>query len=93
MLKKDKVIEIVGNAIGVEKKEAEGFLKEVDAVMEALANTLPVEEKANLGHFLTVEKKHVDAKNGVSKMGGVETPWTTKAKDVLKIKISKKLDK
>lgn len=89
MLKKDEVIELIKGALSIEKKEAEGFLKEIDTIMETLSNALPVGEKANLGHYLTVEKRHVDAKDGVA-MG---KEYHTEAKDVLKAKISKKLDK
>ena len=41
------------------------------------------------GLFLTFDKKHVDAKSGVTKLGGVEKPWTTPAKDEISVKISK----
>lgn len=84
-MKKNQLVELVKNALALEtKKEAEGFLAEVDAVMEALANGLEVGDKAKLGNHVVVEKVHVEAKEGVA-MG---KPYKSEAKDVLKIKLT-----
>lgn len=93
-MNKEQLLETIREALGLETiKEAEGFIKEVDAMMVALANGLNSDEKAKVGKYLTIVKKHSEAKSGVSKIGGVEKPWTTEAKDTLKVKVSKTLIK
>lgn len=82
-LKKDELLVIVKDALMLEsKKEAEGFLKEVDAVVEALANKLKSQEKVKVGNYFTVEKVHVDEKEG--KCNG--TPYNTPEHDEMTIK-------
>ena len=83
-MRKNEVLELVKNALGLEsKKDAEGFLKEVDALIVALENGLEVGDKAKIGSRLSIEKKHIPARSG--KAMGVE--WTSEPKDVLKAKI------
>lgn len=83
---KNELVTLVKEALGLEsKKEAEGFLAEVDAVVEALANGLEVGDKAKLGNFITIEKKHFEEKSGVA-MG---KEYTTPAHDKLIVKATK----
>ena len=67
--------------------------KDCTIVLEAFQDV--VKEEVTKGNtiqipgFLTFEKKHVPAKSGVKKLGGVEKPWSTPAKDEISVKISK----
>lgn len=67
--------------------------KDCTIVLEAFQDV--VKEEVTKGNtiqipgFLTFEKKHVPAKSGVTKLGGVEKPWSTPAKDEISVKISK----
>ena len=67
--------------------------KDCTIVLEAFQDV--VKEEVTKGNtiqipgFLKFEKKHVPAKSGVTKLGGVEKPWSTPAKDEISIKISK----
>lgn len=82
-LKKDELLVIVKDALALEsKKEAETFLKEVDVVIEALANKLNPQEKVKIGNYFTVEKVHVDEKEG--KCNG--TPYNTPEHDEMTVK-------
>ena len=82
-LKKDELLVIVKDALALEsKKEAEAFLKEVDVVIEALADKLNPQEKVKIGNYFTVEKVHVDEKEG--KCNG--TPYNTPEHDEMTVK-------
>ena len=67
--------------------------KDCTIVLEAFQDV--VKEEVTKGNtiqipgFLTFEKKHVPAKSGVTKLGGVEKPWSTPTKDEISVKISK----
>ena len=61
----------------------------LDAFQSVVKDTVVNGDKVALTGFLTFDKKHVDAKSGVTKLGGVEKPWSTPAKDEISVKISK----
>ena len=61
----------------------------LDAFQSVVKDTVANGDKVSLTGFLTFDKKHVDAKSGVTKLGGVEKPWSTPAKDEISVKISK----
>jgi nucleoid DNA-binding protein len=67
--------------------------KDVDLVLntfqEVVKETVKSGEDVKLTGFMNFEKKHVPAKSGVSKIGGVEKPWTTEPKDEISVKLSK----
>lgn len=85
-MRKQELVTLTKDALGLQSKvEAEGFLKEVDALFVSLANGLEVGDKAKVGEYFTVEKVHVEEKSGVAM--GVE--YTTPAHDTLKIKLTK----
>lgn len=85
-MKKEQLILTIKEALGLEtKKEAEGFVKEINTMFESLANALEVGQKVKVGDYLVVEKAHVEAKSGVA-MG---KEYTTEARDVLKAKLTK----
>ena len=88
-MKKNEVLELVKNALGLEtKKEAEGFVKEIEALTEALNNGLEVGDKAKVGS-LTFEKKHISERRGISTLGE-KKEWVIEAHDELKVKLTKK---
>lgn len=61
----------------------------LDAFQSVVKDTVANGDKVSLTGFLTFDKKHVEAKSGVTKLGGVEKPWSTPAKDEISVKISK----
>ena len=67
--------------------------KDVDIVLAAFQDivkeTVISGDKVSLTGFMTFEKKHVPAKSGVTKLGGVEKPWSTEPKDEVSVKLSK----
>ena len=67
--------------------------KDVAAVLDTFQNVVKEavvnDDKIALTGFLTFSKKHVPAKSGVTKLGGVEKPWSTPEKDEVSVKLSK----
>lgn len=67
--------------------------KDCAIVLEAFQDVVKEEvAKGNtiqIPGFLTFEKKHVPAKSGVTRLGGVEKPWSTPEKDEVSVKLSK----
>lgn len=61
----------------------------IDALPETVKEVIKTGEKIGLTGFITFEKKNVPAKSGVTKLGGVEKPWTTPAHDEIKVSLSK----
>lgn len=85
-MRKQELVTLTKDALGLQSKvEAEGFLKEIDALVISLANGLEVGDKAKVGEYFTVEKVHVPEKSGIA-MG---KEYSTPAHDTLKIKITK----
>lgn len=66
---------------------------DVAAVIETMQNvikdTVANGDKVSITGFATFDRKHVPAKKGVSKLGGTEKEWTTSAKNVVKVSLSK----
>ena len=85
MVKNDLVKEI-SLRTGLTKKDVETV---ITAFPEVVKETVAKGEDVKLTGFLTFAKKHVDAKTGKSKLGGVEKSWATEAKDEISVKISK----
>ena len=61
----------------------------LDTFQEVVRDTVIAGDDVKMTGFLTFAKKHVPAKSGVSRIGGVEKPWTTEEKDEISVKISK----
>lgn len=61
----------------------------IDTFQDVVKDTVTKGDKVALTGFLTFVPKHIPAKSGVSKIGGVEKPWTTDEKDEISVKISK----
>ena len=69
-MKKEQVVELVKETLGLEsKKEAEGKLAEFDKIVKAVAEKLEDKDKAKIGLFIEVEKKHVEAKHTDARVG------------------------
>lgn len=86
MNKSELVASIADKLNGVTKKDITSV---IDALPEVVKETVSKGEDVKLTGFLTFAKKHVDAKTGKSKLGGVEKAWHTEAKDEISVKISK----
>ena len=61
----------------------------LDTFQEVVKDAVVNDDKVSLTGFLTFSKKHVPAKSGVTKLGGVEKPWSTPEKDEVSVKLSK----
>ena len=61
----------------------------LDVFQSVVKDTVANGDKVSLTGFLTFDKKHVEAKTGVTRLGGVEKPWNTPEKDEISVKISK----
>lgn len=86
MNKTQMVKEIASRIEGASQKDVALIL---DTFQEVVRDTVIVGDDVKMTGFLTFVKKHVPAKSGVSRIGGVEKPWTTEEKDEIAVKISK----
>ena len=86
MNKTQLVKEIAGRIEGASQKDVALIL---DTFQEVVRDTVIAGDDVKMTGFLTFAKKHVPAKSGVSRIGGVEKPWTTEEKDEISVKISK----
>jgi DNA-binding protein HU-beta len=85
MNKKD-LVKAIAEKVGMTQKDVALV---VDALPEVIKEGVVAGEKVALSGFLTFTKKHVEAKTGTTKLGGVEKEWSTPAKDEVAVKISK----
>lgn len=86
MNKTQLVKEITSKVEGATQKDVALIL---DTFAEVVKDTVVNGDDVKLTGFLTFSKKHVPAKSGISRIGGVEKPWTTEEKDEISVKISK----
>ena len=61
----------------------------LDVFAEVVKEGVKADDKVALTGFVTFEKRHIPAKSGVSKLGGVEKAWSTEAHDEIAVKLSK----
>ena len=86
MNKQNLVREIASRIEGASQKDITIVL---DTFQEVIRDTVIAGDDVKMTGFLTFSKKHVPAKSGISRIGGVEKPWTTEEKDEIAVKISK----
>ena len=85
-MNKTELVKEIANQTTLTQKDITTVL---DAFQSVVKDTVANGDKVSLTGFLTFDKKHVEAKTGVTKLGGVEKPWSTPAKDEISVKISK----
>ena len=85
-MNKTELVKEISNQTTISQKDV---VTVIDAFQNIVKDTVVNGDKVTLTGFLTFDKKHVDAKSGVTKLGGVEKPWSTPAKDEISVKISK----
>ena len=85
-MNKTELVKEIANQTTLSQKDV---VTVIDAFQNIVKDTVVRGDKVTLTGFLTFDKKHVDAKSGVTKLGGVEKPWSTPAKDEISVKISK----
>ena len=85
MNKTDLIVKI-SEVTEVSKKDVKAV---IDALPDVIKDTVVAGDKVQLVGFATFSKKHVDAKSGTSKLGGVEKPWSTPEKDVVAVSLGK----
>jgi nucleoid DNA-binding protein len=99
---KEQVMELTKEVLELgSKKEVEAKLAEFDKLVKAFAEKLEVGDKAKLGSFVEIEKKHVEAKHTDARVG--RNPKTGEpvnigakdypAHDVVTVKATKALNK
>ena len=82
-MNKNELLDLLKEKVGFEtKKEVGEFLDKLDVVVEAVAQALEVDQKAKIGSYISVEKRHTEGRTG--ELNGVK--YTSEAKDVTKIK-------
>ena len=85
MSKKD-ILKAIADMTGLSQKD-------IDLVLSAFRDIVKFAviagSKVSIPGFLTFEKKHIPAKSGVTRLGGVEKPWSTPEKDEVSVKLSK----
>jgi nucleoid DNA-binding protein len=101
-MKKEQVLDLTKEVLELgSKKEVEAKLAEFDKLVKAFAEKLEVGDKAKLGSFIEIEKKHVEAKHTDARVGrnprtgeSIQIPAKdTPAHDEVKIKATKALSK
>jgi DNA-binding protein HU-beta len=76
MANKKELIDMMAEKSGLTKKDTESALR---ALTDIITDTLYENDKVSLVGFGTFEVRDVPAKTGVSKLGGLEKPWSTPA--------------
>jgi nucleoid DNA-binding protein len=101
-IKKDEILTIIKNVYNLSSnKEAETRFCDLDSLIEVISSNLNAGEKVNIGKYLVIEKKHVDAKHKDARVG--RNPKTGEsihiqakdvpAHDIVTVKASKALNK
>lgn len=85
-MNKKELINKISESTGIIKKDVDIVLA---AFQDIVKETVISDDKVSLTGFMTFEKKHVPAKSGVTKLGGIEKSWSTPEKDEISVKISK----
>lgn len=85
-MNKQELVEKISQVTEISKKDVKAV---VDALPDIIKEAVIGGDKVQLVGFATFSKKHVDAKSGTSKLGGVEKPWTTPEKDVVAVSLGK----
>lgn len=85
-MNKATLIKAIAEQTSVTRKDIGSVL---DTFQDVIKAAVAAGDTVALQGFLTFSKKHEDAKSGVSRIGGAETPWNTPEKDVVSVKISK----
>ena len=91
-MNKTEFIAKISETTDVNKKDVKAV---IDILPEAIKESVITDanNKFSLIGFATFEKRHVEAKSGTTKIGGVEKAWTTEPKDVIAVKLSKSYKK
>ena len=85
-MNKTELVKEISNQTTLSQKDVATV---IDAFQNIVKDAVVNGDKVALTGFLTFDNKHVDAKSGITKLGGVEKPWSTPAKDEISVKISK----
>ena len=85
-MNKTELVKEIASRISMTQKDVAMVL---DTFQDVVKETVVAGDDVKMTGFLTFAKKHVPAKSGVSKIGGVEKPWTTEEKDEVSVKLSK----
>jgi DNA-binding protein HU-beta len=85
-MNKQGIVKEIANRTELSQKN---ILTVIDALQDVIKDTVVSGEKVSLSGFVSFDKKHVDAKSGVTRIGDTEREWTTEPKDVVTVKLSK----
>lgn len=101
-IKKDAIIGLIKEEFELgSKREAEELIEKLDKVIETVKLSLRVDEKASIGKYVSIEKRHIEAKHTDARVG--RNPRTGEslqipakdvpAHDVVTVKATKALNK
>ena len=85
-MNKKEITKTISQRTGATQKDIDLILA---AFQDIVKESVVSGDKVSLTGFMTFEKKHVPAKSGVTKLGGIEKPWSTEEKDEISVKLSK----
>lgn len=87
-MNKQELIVKIAETKGTSKKEAGEY---VDAILDAIVEGIKADGKVNITGYFAFEKAEKPAREGVTKLGGVEKAWKTEAGYRIRAKIGKVL--
>lgn len=83
---KSELIKNIANETEMSKKDVEKVLTSFQNVVKQGVSD---GEKVSITGFIAFDKKHIDAKTGISRLGKDGKAWSTPEKDVISVKLSK----
>lgn len=63
-MKKSELVQVISEKMELSKAEAARRIDAMDVIVETIADTLEVGDKAKIGNYIVVEKKEVPARTG-----------------------------
>ena len=64
VMKKSELVQAISEKMELSKAEAAKRIDAMDVIVETIADTLEVGDKAKIGNYIVVEKKEVPARTG-----------------------------
>ena len=64
VMKKSELVQAISEKMELSKAEAARRIDAMDVIVETIADTLEVGDKAKIGNYIVVEKKEVPARTG-----------------------------
>ena len=86
-MNRKEFVKKIANDLSLAQSDVNEVINKIpDVVKEVVGSG----EKIVLNGFMTFEKRHVDARSGISRIDGSKNKWEKPAKDIVVAKLSKK---